>query len=130
VLTAPRELVHNQAFNIGLTTENYRIRDLAELVSEILPHCQIEYAPDASPDQRNYRVNCDRIQRVLPDYHPKWTARKGVVELYEAYQRIGLGQEDFEGPKYKRIAHIRQLIQSGQLDSSLRWVVQERGPVL
>ncbi|HVN56641.1 MAG TPA: SDR family oxidoreductase, partial [Anaerolineaceae bacterium] len=126
-MTAPRELVHNEAFNVGCTSENYRIRELAELVAEILPHCRIEYAPDASPDKRNYRVNCDRIIDVLPGFQPAWTARQGVEELYEAYQRIGLANQDFEGPRYKRIAHIKLLLENGQLDPSLRWMVREQG---
>jgi nucleoside-diphosphate-sugar epimerase len=129
VLAAPVEKVHNQAFNVGRTEENYRVRELAELVAEILPQCRIEYAPDASPDKRNYRVNCDLIQKTLPDFRPSWTARKGIEELYAAYQRIGLANEDFEGPKYKRIAHIKKLIQSGQLDQSLRWTIKEQGAI-
>lgn len=121
VLEAPRELVHNQTFNVGQTEENYQIRDLANIVAEVVPGCRIEYAPDGGPDKRCYRVNCDKIQRVLPGFRPQWTARRGAEELYEAYRCTGVTGEDLERGRYLRISHIRRLIQSGQLDSSLRW---------
>ncbi|MBE9166045.1 SDR family oxidoreductase [Pleurocapsales cyanobacterium LEGE 06147] len=121
VLEAPRELVHNEAFNIGRNEDNYQIRDLAEIVKEVVPNCKIEYAPDAGPDKRCYRVNCSKVTRVLPAFEPQWSARKGAAELYEAYQKVGLTLEEFEGPKYQRIAHIKYLISSGQLEEDLRW---------
>ena len=121
ILESPREVVHNQAFNVGHTEENYRIRELAEIVAETVPGCQIEYAPDAGPDKRTYRVDCDKIARVLPDFKPQWDARRGAQELYEAYQAVGIRQEEFEGPRYKRLAHLQQLLDTGLLDASLRW---------
>lgn len=121
VLQAPREIVHNQAFNVGRNEDNYRIRELAEIVGTVVPNCKIEYAKDASPDKRCYRVDCSKIQRVLPEFKPRWNARLGAEQLYAAYQKIGLALEDFEGPKYKRIAHIQSLLETGELDASLRW---------
>jgi nucleoside-diphosphate-sugar epimerase len=125
VLEAPREIVHNQAFNVGINEENYRIRELAEIVREVVSErdrsCRIEYAPDAGPDKRNYRVDFSKISRTLPGFRPIWTARKGAVELYEAYQKVGLLKEDFEGPRFRRIDHIKQLLASGRLDEDLRW---------
>ncbi|HBB35051.1 MAG TPA: NAD-dependent dehydratase [Cyanobacteria bacterium UBA8803] len=121
VLHAPRELVHNQAFNVGRNEDNYRIRELAEIVEETVPGCRIEYAADAEPDKRCYRVDCSKIAQTLPEFQPQWNARRGAEELYSAYQKIGLTLEDFEGSKYKRIAHIQQLISTGQLDETLRW---------
>ncbi len=120
VLEAPRELIHNEAFNIGRNEDNYRIRDLAQIVYETVPGCRIQFAEGAQPDKRNYRVDCSKIRRVLPDFQPAWDARKGAQELYDAYRTIGLKLDDFEGPRYKRIDHIRKLIASGRLDSSLR----------
>ena len=120
-LHAPREIIHNQAFNVGTTTENYQIRDLAEIVRDIVPDCHIEFAPDAGPDKRCYRVDCNKIACTLPEYKPQWTARCGVGELYEAFCRVGLTLEDFEGVRYKRIAHIKQLIQEGKLTAALNW---------
>lgn len=121
VLEAPRESIHNEAFNIGRNEDNYQIRDLAEIVKETVPNCRIEYAPDAGPDKRCYRVDCSKVAQVLPNFQPQWNACKGAAELYEAYQKIGLTLEEFEGPKYQRIAHIKYLISNGKLDENLRW---------
>jgi len=128
VLHAPREAVHNQAFNVGRTEENYRIRELADIVSETVPGCRIEYAKDGGPDKRCYRVNCSKLTSTLPDYRPQWDARRGAVELYGAYQRIGVRLEDFEGPRFKRVDHIKGLLESGRLDPTLRWTNQESIP--
>ncbi|MFB3904164.1 MAG: NAD-dependent epimerase/dehydratase family protein [Acidobacteriota bacterium] len=121
VLAAPREQVHNVALNTGATSENYRIRELAEIVAEIVPGTTIEFAPDAGPDRRTYRVCCDKILKVLPDFKVEWNARKGVAELHQAYQKIGLRTDEFEGIRYKRIAQLKSLMGRGIVDSSLRW---------
>lgn len=120
-LHAPRKAVHNEAFNIGTTTENYMIREIAEIVNDVVPGCKIEYAPDASPDKRCYRVDCNKIARVLHDFKPQWTVRRGIEQLYDAYKRIGLTLEEFEGPKFMRIAHVKHLIENRLLDNELRW---------
>ena len=120
-LAAPRDMVHNQVFNVGRTEENYRIRELADIVAEIVPGCQVEYAPGGGPDKRCYRVNCDKIHRVLPDFRPQWTARKGAQELYDAYRTVGLTAQDLKGGRYMRIDQIQRLIRAGRLDASLRW---------
>jgi nucleoside-diphosphate-sugar epimerase len=121
VLEAPEQNVHNQAFNVGRTSENYRVRELAEFVRVTVPGSEIEYASGASPDTRNYRVNCDKIGRVLPAFTPQWTARAGVQELYDAFVRRALKVDDFEGPTYRRIDRIQTLMADGQLGSDLRW---------
>ena len=126
ILDAPREVVHNQAFNVGIDAENYRIRELAEIVRETVPGCRVEYASDAEPDKRSYRVNFGKIARLVPEFQPEWNARRGAQELYAAYQKYGVKLDEFEGPKYKRIDHIKQLLSSGELDSTLRWT--ERVP--
>ena len=120
-LNAPRDLIHNEAFNVGRPEENYRIRELAEIVAEVVPNSRVEFAEGASPDKRNYRVDSSKIARTLPEFKPQWTARKGAQELYEAYQRVGLQLEEFEGPRYRRIDHIKMLISEGRLDDRLRW---------
>jgi len=120
-LHAPRELIHNEAFNVGRPEENYRIRELAEIVAEVVPNSRVEFAEGASPDKRNYRVDSSKIARTLPEYKPQWTARRGAQQLYEAYQQIGLQVEEFEGPRYRRIDHIKMLMAEGRLDDRLRW---------
>jgi nucleoside-diphosphate-sugar epimerase len=127
VLEAPIDIVHNQAFNVGRTEDNYQVRDLADIVEATVPGTTIEYANDASADQRCYRVDCSKIQHVLPAFQPQWDARKGAVELYEAFRKTNLTVEDFEGERYKRISHIRKLLATQELDPELRWVEQ---PVL
>jgi nucleoside-diphosphate-sugar epimerase len=121
VLEAPREPIHNQIFNVGQTRENYRMRELAEIVAETVPGCDIEYAPGAGPDKRCYRVSCEKIMRLLPGFRPEWTARAGAQELYRTYHAAGLNLQDREQGRYVRIRHIKRLLDSGQLDNSLRW---------
>jgi nucleoside-diphosphate-sugar epimerase len=121
VLNAPWEVVFNQAFNVGVNEENYRIRELAEIVRETVPDCRVEYAKDAEPDKRTYRVDFSKIFWALPDFKPQWSARRGAQELYAAYLKYGIRLEEFEGPRYKRIDHIKQLLSSGRLDQTLRW---------
>jgi nucleoside-diphosphate-sugar epimerase len=121
VLEAPRETVHDQAFNVGRTSENYRIRELAEIVAETVPGCAITYADGAGPDKRCYRVSCDKIERTLPAYRPRWDARKGAWELYDAYREAGLTEAEFLGARYIRLSRIRELQGEGRLDGALRW---------
>jgi nucleoside-diphosphate-sugar epimerase len=121
VLDAPREVVHNQVFNVGRTDENYRISELAMIVSETVPECEIEFVPGGGPDKRCYRVNCDKIRRVLPSFQPQWTARKGAKELYEAYREVKLTFEDIQSGTYVRMDHINRLLALGHLDCSLHW---------
>jgi nucleoside-diphosphate-sugar epimerase len=127
-LEAPMEAVNNQAFNVGQTAHNYRIRDLAEIVAGVVPGCEIEFAQGAGPDTRNYRVSCEKIRRVLPAFQPQWDARKGAEQLYAAYKSSGLVLEEFEGPRYQRIAHIAKLLNEGVLGNSLRHTVSQPEP--
>lgn len=121
-LHAPRELVHNQAFNVGRSEENYRIREVADIVRDVVPNCVIKYAAGGGPDARCYRVDCDKIARTLPEFKPQWTVRRGVEQLYAAYRCHGLTESEFLGSKYLRIKRIKQLQSEGRLDSSLRWL--------
>ena len=121
VLEAPQAAVHNQTFNVGRNDENYRIREIADIVAEVVPGCRIEYAPGGGPDLRCYRVNFDKISRQVPAFRPQWTARKGAQELYEAYRSMGLTVADIEKGRYVRIREIQRLQKAGRLDDSLRW---------
>jgi nucleoside-diphosphate-sugar epimerase len=121
VLDAPVEIIHNETFNVGQTAENYRICQLADIVAETVPGCQIEYAAGGGPDKRCYRVSCDKILRVLPNFRPQWNARQGAQELYESYRSAGLSAAVLERGVYTRIAQIQKLIKTGRLDDSLRW---------
>lgn len=120
-LEAPTDKVFNEAFNVGQTTHNYRIRDLAEIVAQVVPGCEIELAKDAGPDKRSYRVSFEKIRRHLPAFAPKWDARMGAEQLYQAYRASDLTLEEFEGPRYQRISHIKKLLAEGILDVDLRY---------
>jgi nucleoside-diphosphate-sugar epimerase len=122
VLDAPRDVIHNQIFNVGRNDENFRIRELADIVAEIVPDCRVDYAPGGGPDLRCYRVNFDKISRLLPGFRPQWTARKGAQELYQAYRAVGLTTANLELGRYTRITQIQKLMKESELDSSLRWI--------
>lgn len=119
-LEAPEEAVFNQAFNVGQTDHNYRIRDIAEAVAEVVSGARLEFASDAGPDTRSYRVSFDKIRRALPGFRPQWDVRRGAEQLYAAYRASGLTLDEFEGPRYQRIAHVRMLMAEGILDHDLR----------
>jgi len=120
-LEAPVEKIHNGVFNVGRTSENYRIREIADIVEETVPGCKIEYAADGGPDKRCYRVDCDLIQKTIPEFKPVWDVRKGAQELRDTYKNIGLTLEEFEGERFKRIDHIRLLMSEGNINEALRW---------
>lgn len=121
VLEAPVEVIHNKVFNVGQTKENYRIRDLGDIVQAEMPGSKVLYAEGASPDKRNYRVDCSRIARELPGFQPRWTVLDGVRQLRDAYRQHGLTTEEFLSSRYLRIRRVRDLMESGRLDAELRW---------
>jgi nucleoside-diphosphate-sugar epimerase len=121
VLEAPRELVHNESFNVGQTAENYRVKEIAQMVAEVVPGARVTYAGDASPDTRNYRVNCDKIRKVLASFEPRWSVREGVEEVYTAYCEHGTTSEEFLSSSFVRLKKIRELQTDGRLDDTLSW---------
>jgi nucleoside-diphosphate-sugar epimerase len=121
VLTAPREAIHNQAFNVGRNADNVRVSEIAEMVKAVVPNCSIRYAEGGGPDPRSYRVDCTKIARMLPAFQPQWTVAKGVEELYAAYRAAGLTANEFQGNKYLRLKQIKKLQDEGRLDGDLRW---------
>ena len=127
VLEAPRELVHDEAFNVGRTSENYQIRDVAQIVEDVVEGSTITLADSAGPDLRNYRVDCGKILDVLPAYRPVWTVRAGVEELYAAYQDEALSLDDLEGERLMRIRTIQRFQQEGRLGADLRWSGRDAG---
>jgi nucleoside-diphosphate-sugar epimerase len=120
VLEAPPELVRNQAFNVGRNDENYSIRELAGLVREVTG-AEIEYAEGGRPDARSYRVDFDKLPRLLPRFRARWEGRRGIEQLLNAYRAAALSLEDFEGPRFNRVQKLKQLLATGELDSDLRW---------
>lgn len=120
VLDADWDVVHNEAFNVGSNEENYRISEVADIVCDVVPNSKVTFAEGAGPDKRCYRVDCSKIKEVL-GFECDWTVRKGAEELYEAYKAHNLTLEEFESSRYLRIKHVRELLDTGAVDSSLRW---------
>jgi nucleoside-diphosphate-sugar epimerase len=120
ILAAPRAAVHNQAFNVGLSGENYRVRDLAEMVRQAVPGSEIEYAADGRPDPRSYRVDFSKLARMIPAFAPRWTVRDGIGQLVRAFRQLGLTAADLESSRYQRVRRVRQLLADGALDARLR----------
>jgi nucleoside-diphosphate-sugar epimerase len=118
-LAAPEENIWNQAFNVGRTEHNYRVREIAQVVADVVPGCRLEFAPDAGPDKRSYRVSFDKIARVLPDFKPQWDVRKGAEQLYGALQSSGIGFAELQS-RFERIREVKRLIAAGELTPDLR----------
>jgi nucleoside-diphosphate-sugar epimerase len=113
LMTAPREAIHNQAFNIGRTEENYQVRALAEIVKQFLPDCEVTYTGEGSHDARDYRVDFSKFARAFPDFEFATTVRGGAAELVEAYQRRGMTLDLLEGSKFNRL----RALQAGSLSN-------------
>jgi nucleoside-diphosphate-sugar epimerase len=120
VLDSSRDLIHNQTFNVGITEENYQTRKLAEIVKDTVSRSEIQFAKDAEPDKRSYRVSFSKIAQILPKFKPQWNACLGAKQLYDAYKKVGVTLEEFEGPRYRRITHLENSLRSGRLDKTLR----------
>jgi nucleoside-diphosphate-sugar epimerase len=114
-LEAPREAVHNQIFNVGSNEQNYRIRDIAEIIAATFPGCVVTYGPK-SPDNRSYRVSFDKIRRHLPGFRCRWTAERGAAELHQVFERIGMGKEVFNYRAFTRLQQLKYLLATRQID--------------
>lgn len=121
MIDAPRDVVHNQAFNVGVTSENYRVRDLAQIVAKTVPGCTVEYAGTANSDQRSYRVDFSKIARLVPQFQPHWTAAAGAAEVYEGVMDAKLTAESFQSREYVRLEQLKYLVSEGRIDDRLRW---------
>lgn len=120
-LEAPREAIHNEAFNIGRDEDNHQIRDIARLIEATVPDSSITFSAGASPDKRSYRVSFAKAARGLPGFEPQWTVQRGIEEIFEAYRSGALTLEDFLSPRFQRIKRILQLLDAGRIDGDLRW---------
>lgn len=122
VLKAPRELIHNQVFNVGNNSQNYRVRDIVSAIKKEMPGCNIEHTGEHGPDTRTYRVNFNKFTTRLGDYFkPKWSIEKGVKEILAFYKQNSLNRQDFEGDKFTRLKRIKKLISEGKVDANLFW---------
>lgn len=120
VVEAPREVVHARPYNVGLTQENYRIREVAKIVEDVVPGSTVAFSEGAGPDLRNYRVDCSRIAEELPAFKPAWDVRRGVEELYAAYLEVKLTEDMLVSGRYQRIKHVLAQQEAGAVDDELR----------
>ena len=120
VLAAPREVVHDQAFNVGLPDGNMQVRDIAEMVREAVPGSTLSLADNAGPDLRDYRVDFSKLAQTFPELRLQWSVRDGVDELIAAYTKYDLTYDDFMSSRFVRLRRIRELLEAGQVDEMLR----------
>lgn len=121
-ISAPRETIHNQAFNVGRDSDNYQVRDIAEIVRATVPNAKVTYAGTGEPDRRSYRVNFNKIRDRLPGFSPAWDVERGAREAYDAFKRAAFDQAQFESRKYIRLKQLTYLRDEGKLSGELRWV--------
>ena len=121
VLRAPREAVHNQVINVGSTEENYRVKELAEIVGQTVPGCEIEIVGRPSVDKRCYRVDCGKLARVLPDFKLRWNVRTGAQQLYDTFRQVGLTADEYSSPRFDRLRTLQRLLGENLIDKQLRW---------
>jgi nucleoside-diphosphate-sugar epimerase len=119
-LEAPREAVHDQAFNVGMDSENRRVAEIAEVVAEAVPGCAVRITGESGGDPRSYRVDFSRITRALPTFKPAWTTLDGARELADAYRRYGLTRPMVR-ERFTRLAWLRRLQEEGRLGEDMRW---------
>lgn len=122
VLEAPVEAIHNEAINNGANHLNHQVKDLAQIAGDAVPGCEVEIQSRAGADQRTYKADFSKFARIFPDFEFKWTACDGAHELVDAFRRVGLTREQYEGEEFIRLRWLTRLIDSGRLDESLRWV--------
>lgn len=120
VLEAPRDVVHNQVFNVGDSANNYRVKEIAEIVADTFPGCQLSFG-DQGADNRSYRVSFEKINTQLPGFKCDWDARRGAQQLYEVFRQIDMTQEVFESRGFTRLKQLEYLIRTQQIDKDFFW---------
>jgi nucleoside-diphosphate-sugar epimerase len=120
VLEAPRERVHGQVLNVGSSDQNYRVRDIAEIVGDVFTGCKVTFG-DPSADNRSYRVAFDKIHDVLPNFGCAWDARRGAQQLHDVFERVDMTPEIFEFRAYTRLKQLQHLLRTRQIDDHFFW---------
>ncbi|MGH9970460.1 MAG: NAD-dependent epimerase/dehydratase family protein [Pyrinomonadaceae bacterium] len=120
VLEAPLEAVANEVFNVGDTDHNYRVREIAEIVGEVFPGCEVTFGPP-SPDNRSYRVSFEKIRKHLPGFKCRWDARRGAHQLLDLFRRVDMTEEVFQYRTFTRLKQLEYLIRTRQIDESFFW---------
>jgi nucleoside-diphosphate-sugar epimerase len=124
-IEASDSTVRGAVLNVGSNSENYQVRDIAEVVAAVVPGSSVEYASGGEPDTRDYRVDFTRIGRVLTHWAPQWTLERSVSDLYRRFQAHGITLELIEGPTCNRLSRITSLLRSAHLDPQLHWTAPD-----
>ncbi len=125
-LETPRQIVHNQVFNVGSTSANYQVREIAEAVADVFPGCKLSFGK-SDGDNRSYRVRFDKIHASLPGFRCQRDMRTGARELLELFQRTNMSTETFEFRAYTRLKQLQYLLQTGQIDKDFYWNLGNQG---
>jgi len=121
VLQAPRDVVHNEIFNVGSNAQNYQIREIAEQISDAFPGCRTQFG-DSTGDARNYKANFDKIHERLPGFETRYDVARGARQLLEVFQAIDMSTELFEFRGHTRIKQIKHLLETKQIDDHFYWL--------
>ncbi len=119
-LEAPRDIIHNQIFNVGDTANNYRVKQIAEIVAEVFPGCQLSFG-DQGADNRSYRVSFEKINTLLPGFKCEWNAQRGAQQLFDLFKQIDMSQETFLSKGFTRLKQLEYLICTQQIDQDFFW---------
>jgi nucleoside-diphosphate-sugar epimerase len=119
-LEAPRDIVHNQVFNVGDTANNYRVREIAEIVAKVFPGCELSFGSSGS-DNRSYRVSFEKINTQLPGFKCEWDARRGAQQLYNVFKQIDMTSKMFEFRGFTRLKQLEYLLGTQQIDRDFFW---------
>ena len=129
VLQAPIEAIHNEVFNVGDTSHNYRVREIADVVCEVFPGCHVSFGAPGQ-DNRSYRVSFEKIRRHMPEFRCAWDARRGAKQLYDLFKRIDMTKEVFEYRTFTRLKQLEYLIRTQQIDRQFFWTIEVGGGAL
>ena len=120
-LEAPRDIIHNQIFNVGDTANNYRVKEIAEIIAKTFTGCQLTFGENGS-DNRSYRVDFEKINKNLPGFKCDWNAERGAEQLFNLFQQIDLTSEDFSSRGFTRLKQLEYLIRTQQIDRDFFWI--------
>lgn len=119
-LEAPRDIVHNQVFNVGDTTSNYQVKEIAQIVAEVFKGCQLSFG-ESSADNRSYRVSFEKINQTLPGFKCEWNAPRGAQQLFDVFSQIDMSEDTFLFRGFTRLKQLEYLIRTQQIDKSFFW---------
>lgn len=110
------------AVNVGSEDRNYQVREVADLVADLIPGVSVEVNPAAPPDKRSYRVNFDLFRQLAPEHQPVYTLADSIQEVQQSLQACGFNDLDFRSSRMMRLNHLNYLLEKGYLNENLNWV--------